>query len=461
LETIHASNPQIHCFFGKQNLLFPMKITLAISICLVLLSCCTAQRTCAQSLPFSLKKQNYSAFLATSVQKASILPPKQKATLAKLLVSQTQASEKQQAAILYWHVGPPGYRWHQIMGKVSEQNKNQLNGGRMAILHLAIYDATVAVWQLKKNWLQKAPHQAHKGIKAWVKPWLPNSAVCERSAVAGAAREIIAYYFPNSRPYLDSLVKDFIAARQLSGLQFQSDIESGLAIGVEIAQHYINHAKADGTNALWEGTVPTGPNLWTGNPGKKDPMKAKWKPLTLLKQDQFRPGPPPDFSPDMAELRAFNAKNQSSDIAWKWKSEPVWDDLIERKTLEYQLDPLQAAYANAMFHVARYDGIIAAWDAKYTYWGIRPFQLDPSFKPILVVTPNFPGYPAGHTTVAGSIATVLGHLFPAEKVEFENLARECAESRFEGGVHFRTDNETGLQMGKKVGEWIIQRFERR
>jgi membrane-associated phospholipid phosphatase len=189
-------------------------------------------------------------------------------------------------------------------------------------------------------------------------------------------------------------------------------------------------------------------------------MKAQWRPFTLAQADQFRPGPPPsDWSEDMAELRAFNATHQSSDIAWKWKSEPVWDDLIERKLLAYAWDPFAAAHANAMFHVARFDGIIAAWDGKYHYWGIRPFQYDSTFKPILIQTPNFPGYPAGHTTVAGSIATVLAHLFPRDRAEFEALARECSESRFQGGVHFRTDNEVGLEVGRQVGEQVVARFQ--
>ena len=89
---------------------------------------------------------------------------------------------------------------------------------------------------------------------------------------------------------------------------------------------------------------------------------------------------------------------------------------------------------------------------------IRPFQYDPEFKPILVETPNFPGYPAGHTTVAGSIATVLSFLFPQDKQLFLDLAKECSESRFEGGVHFRTDNEVGLEVGYKVGQQVIQGF---
>jgi hypothetical protein len=82
--------------------------------------------------------------------------------------------------------------------------------------------------------------------------------------------------------------------------------------------------------------------------------------------------------------------------------------LLERKILEYGLDAETAAYVSAVFHAARFDATIAAWDGKYHYWGIRPFQYDPSFQPILT-TPNFPGYPAGHTTVAGALARVLSH----------------------------------------------------
>lgn len=114
----------------------------------------------------------------------------------------------------------------------------------------------------------------------------------------------------------------------------------------------------------------------------------------------------------MEELKQFNAEHQTSEIARKWKSEPVWDRLIGRKILEYNLDPLEAAFANAVFYTAHFNAIIAAWDGKYHYWGIRPFQYDPSFQPILIDTPNFPGYLAGHTTVVGSIARVLSFLFP-------------------------------------------------
>jgi hypothetical protein len=101
-----------------------------------------------------------------------------------------------------------------------------------------------------------------------------------------------------------------------------------------------------------------------------------------------------------------------------------------------------------------------ARNCRRTFLGYRyrPFQYDSRFKPILVETPDFPGYPAGHTTVTGALALVLSHLFPKDTAHFQALAEECSESRFEGGVHFRTDNEVGLEVGKNVGIQVIKGF---
>ncbi len=361
--------------------------------------------------------------------------------------------------IQFWNSAYPSYRWHQEMMKASDKHKGHKNGARVVILHLAIYDAMVEVWKSKHKTLQKAPFQADSSIEKLSRARDYSSFICEYSGAAGAAQTIISYYFPDQKSQIDSLVKEFKIARLRSGLQYPSDIELGLKIGRQIAQKYIEYAKTDLTDQEWTGKAPISKNLWKGNPGKWDPMKGQWKPLTLEKPNQFRPGPPPtDWSEDMAELHEFNATNQGSDIAWKWKSEPVWDKLLEEQILAYDLAPLEAAYSSALFHTARYDATIAAWEAKYYYWGIRPFQYDTTFKPILVETPNFPGYPAGHSTVAGSLATVLIYLFPRDKELFQFLAIECAESRFEGGVHFRTDDEVGLEVGEKVGEQVLKVF---
>ncbi len=375
---------------------------------------------------------------------------------------QQTINEDEYRTIKFWNGAYPAYRWHQILMKVGQEHKGHKNGGRVAILHLAVYDALVEVWKHKQAYDQPAPYQRWKQVNKMGRSRGYSSFICEWSAAAGAAHQVIGYYFPYRKTYLDSLLEEFKTARLNTGLQYPSDIEKGLELGKQMAKLYIEYAKTDRTDKTWNGEVPTSDSLWSGNPGKWDPMKRLWRPLTLKSADQFRPGPPPtDWSNDMEELRQFNQTHRTSDIAWKWKSEPVWDLLIERKILEYDLNPIEAAFSNAVFHTARFDGTIAAWDGKYHYWGIRPFQYDPEFKPILVDTPNFPGYPAGHTTVAGSIARVLSFLFPKDEELFLDLARECSESRFEGGVHFRTDNEVGLEVGDKVGRQVIKAFTKK
>lgn len=379
--------------------------------------------------------------------------------ISEIAAVQQEMKEEELWTVRYWNDAYPGYRWHELLMEVSRRHKGHKNGGRVAIMHLAIYDAMVEVWKRKKAHFRKAAYQYDTEVKKLGQALDYSTFICEWSAAAGAAHQVISYYFPEQRALLDSNLLAFKTARLATGIQFPSDMEKGLEIGRRIAAQYIEYAKNDRTEIRWEGSVPKADSLWSGNPGPWDPMKRQWKPLTLVQPDQFRPGPPPtDWSADMEELRQFNATHQASEIAWRWKSEPVWDRLIERKVLEYDLDPLEAAFANAVFHAARFDGIIAAWDGKYHYWGIRPFQYDPSFQPILIDTPNFPGYPAGHTTVAGSIAKVLSFLFPKDEALFYELADECSESRFEGGVHFRTDNEVGLQVGYQVGQQVIDVF---
>ncbi|MGM0581678.1 MAG: phosphatase PAP2 family protein [Bacteroidota bacterium] len=361
--------------------------------------------------------------------------------------------------VKYWNSAYPAYRWHQILMEIGNDFKGHKNGGRVALMHLAIYDALVETWKQKQKVEQKAPFEIDDQLTSYGKKSEYSSFLCEWSAAAGAAHQIIAYYFPESKIKLDSLLEQFKDSRLRTAQQFPTDIENGIKIGNAIAEKYIEYAKTDGTEENWKGEVPVGKNLWQSVPSKWDPMKAKWKPLTLENQDQFRPEPPPkDWEDDMEELRRFNENHESSDIAWKWKSQPIFDRLIERKNLEYNLNSFESAYANALFHTARFDATIAAWDGKYHYWTIRPFQYDPEFQPILIDTPNFPGYPAGHTTVAGALSEILSYLFPRDQAEFRNLALECSESRFEGGVHFRTDNEVGLEVGEKVGKYVLDNF---
>ena len=120
-----------------------------------------------------------------------------------------------------------------------------------------------------------------------------------------------------------------------------------------------------------------------------------------------------------------------------------------------------AALMFATLATAQADAFIAAWDAKYAYWSVRPFTImrersTPRWRPYLP-TPNFPGYVSGHASTSGAAAAVLGAFFPDRANELRQCAVQAAESRMIGGIHFRADNDVGLELGRRVAEVAVQR----
>ena len=57
------------------------------------------------------------------------------------------------------------------------------------------------------------------------------------------------------------------------------------------------------------------------------------------------------------------------------------------------------------------------------------------------------------------MAELFTYFFPSEKAYFDKRAKDGAESRFQGGIHFRSDNEAGLVLGRKVGTAVIRKVE--
>jgi membrane-associated phospholipid phosphatase len=106
--------------------------------------------------------------------------------------------------------------------------------------------------------------------------------------------------------------------------------------------------------------------------------------------------------------------------------------------------------------VAHHDSMVACWDAKYAYWAIRPFQLDPEVK-TLFPTPNHPSYPAAHGCGSGAIAAVMAYLFPRQAAYITAKGDEMAWSRLWAGIHYRSDIEAGLALGRSVARVVIER----
>ncbi|MDB5014559.1 MAG: phosphatase family protein, partial [Daejeonella sp.] len=233
---------------------------------------------------------------------------------------------------------------------------------------------------------------------------------------------------------------------------------AGWKLGEQVAKQIIEEAKNDGSAIVQKNEINTDPKKWTG-PYPLGIALAKFKPMIMKSADQFRPLPPPDFAADMKELQDFKPTLQSSSLAYEWDNHGAgyWIEVASQKMFEYHLfdDTPAAARLFTVLTTASHDAGIAIMDAKYTYWGIRPDQYDKTFKPILN-TPPFPGYPSGHAMSASVASSILGYFFPADAKQFQKLAQDCADSRFYGGIHFRTDNETALKMGKEIGNYMVE-----
>jgi hypothetical protein len=56
----------------------------------------------------------------------------------------------------------------------------------------------------------------------------------------------------------------------------------------------------------------------------------------------------------------------------------------------------------------------------------------------------------------GPYSAVLGYLFPQDADYFTAQAQEAGLSRLWAGIHFRSDIEAGLEIGRAVGEEVIE-----
>lgn len=200
-----------------------------------------------------------------------------------------------------------------------------------------------------------------------------------------------------------------------------------------------------------------------------EPAAAQWKTWALTSGNQFRPSAPPAFgseelAKDLTELKEFKRTNLTNLTASYWEYYggraffEFYANLLGQKLAEHRLDknPPLAARAYAVMSVALHDLFVAAWDGKYAYWQIRPFQLDPAVNPIFA-TPNHPSYPAAHSTIAGTMETVLAYLFPTDAAQFVKIADDESWSRLWAGIHFRSDIEAGRALGRKVAGAVIER----
>ena len=271
-------------------------------------------------------------------------------------------------------------------------------------------------------------------------------------------------------------------------------------------------------------------------PGFLTPHWYRVKPFALTRADQLRPPPPPraDTAQTRKEVDEVIALNGSLTPEQKAMVEFMRDGPRSTGQSGHWLRFAQAVSRRdrhglekdvKMFFAvgaACFDAFIAAWDTKRAYDGPRPWTLvrvqyagkkvrgwlGPGqgvgdvpaekwapYSPASFVTPPFPGYVSGHSTVSGAASKTLADFTGSDRFEDEDARRAgtltelgashavmqsvdgkkstadekacdvvlklptfsaTAElagfSRVLGGYHLQVDNVEGLALGRKVSD---------
>ena len=353
---------------------------------------------------------------------------------------------------------------------------------RTTIVQLAMFDAVNA-----------ALNGPYRGFAS--KPKAASDASAEAAAIR-AAYIVALHEFPT--PTATAMIQATYSASLAGVVDTPDGITHGIEVGELAANNVIDARKDDNRNypELTGYSPATGPGMWVPTPnGTINPQSPFLQFVTPFGYDQpsrFRPGPPPaldskTYTTDYNEINDVGRLSDSSRTAeqsataqfWSPSATALW--IANVRSLASSMDLLTAARFEAIGIAAATNGLLAAWDGKYTYMFWRPVtairagdtdgnsdtQPDPSWLPF-IVTPSHPEYPAAHTTVG---ASVLGFYtvwfgtdqFPLQFKGLNGIVRnyssvneihaEEGNARVWGGMHFRNSTEVGTAVGSKVGKY--------
>jgi hypothetical protein len=170
--------------------------------------------------------------------------------------------------------------------------------------------------------------------------------------------------------------------------------------------------------------------------------------------------------------------------------------------LSHGLDIADSARFLAMTNLAAADGSIGCWNDK-AYWSFwRPItaireaghdgnpetKADPDWVPLFdptvpasglpLVTPGFPDHPSGHSCVSSAIVHSMQDFFGTDDVPFTATSNKCLpapcpprtfdrlsdslkeiiDARVWSGIHFRTADVQGAQLGTKVARYMDEHY---
>jgi hypothetical protein len=359
-----------------------------------------------------------------------------------------------------------------------------------AMVQGAVYDAVNAIDRGHRPYL----------VMPSANPWDSKEA-----AAATAAFEVLRGLFPAQLPTLQPLYDASLAAVPDGPMK-----DGGIAAGDAAAQAMLAAREDDGRGSPFTIPIGTTPGAWRPVPPVNGLDPAPWvgnvKPFLVPDVSMLRTKGPNRltsraYARDVNEVKQVGSLTSTTRTAdqtdaalwWQDHGAALWNRIFQTLSASQGLDTVANARLFAMENLAAADAAIGCWNDKY-YWnfwrpitaireaatdGNRATEADPTWLPLFdpstpstgapLVTPPFPDHPSGHSCVSSAIVHTLQSFFGTDKVAFSALSNrtgttrsfdsfsdaldEVIDARVWAGIHFRTADNQGASLGKKVARW--------
>lgn len=194
---------------------------------------------------------------------------------------------------------------------------------------------------------------------------------------------------------------------------------------------------------------------------------AKWIPWIAGPEVKYRTPPPPSEKDPIWKQQIVAIKKAQKNLTeeqqhaikfWAGLTGPEsgdWKKIVNDYLFENDVPLAKMLLVRSMMMIALYDSTIACMHSKYYYHVIRPQVRDPTIT-YLIPCPNHPSYPSGHSTNSTAVMVIVTHYLPENAGEWKRLAEEAGMSRIWAGIHYPIDNTAGQELGRQIGDAIIE-----
>jgi PAP2 superfamily len=341
----------------------------------------------------------------------------------------------------------------------------------------------------------------------------------EAAAATAAFRVLVGFDdlpgpFRNQLPTLQPQYDNYIAALPDNPPGSRA---AGVTIGEATARAMLTARLNDGRFGPPPTLYPPAPGIWRPTPPNFALDPAPWvgnvRPFLVPSAQMLRTDGPnaltsAAYVEDFNEIKEVGSRTSitrtpdqtDAAIFWQDQAMALWNRIFRTLATGKNLDIVANARFFAMENMAAADAAIGCWNDKYYYQSWRPItaireadtdgnpatEANPTWLPLFdpatqtctplapLVTPPFPEHPSGHCSVTSAYVHTLQNFFGTDKIavtvhsnksctdrsfeRFSDISSEVIDARVWAGIHFRTADVQGAELGRKVAQYLKKHY---